>query len=324
MTTLTLDSQSYAVKDGDSVLTTLLSNNINIPYACQQGICQSCMIRSPKQTPPADSQIGLSDTQQARNCFLACQCHPTEDMTLEIDASSQDFVPVTVKSIQALSDDVIELILSHPEDFDFRAGQFINLKRHDGLARSYSIANCKNSDNTLELHIRQLPNGQFSEWAHKSLKAGDPIEMQGPFGDCFYVQNDPAQPLLLIGTGTGLAPLAGVLFDALAQGHTGPINLFHGSREPNGLYWIEKLRALEESVPNFHYHPCLSSDTKHPDFQSGRVHEEALRAFPDLKTFRIFLCGHPSMVKETQRQAYLSGAALHNIFADAFTVGEVS
>ena len=247
MTKLTVGNQSYPVKDGDSVLTTLLSNDINIPYACQQGIYQSCLMRSPKQAPPSDAQIGLSDTQQARHCFLACQCHPTEDMTLEIEASGQDFVPVTVKSIQALSDDVIELVLRHPEDFDYRAGQFINLKRPDGLARSYSIANCKNSDHTLELHIRQLPHGQFSGWAHQALKAGDAIEMQGPFGDCFYVQDDPTQPLLLIGTGTGRAPLAGVLFDALAQGHTGPINLFHGSSEPNGLYWIEKLGELADN-----------------------------------------------------------------------------
>ncbi|ORU92432.1 MAG: hypothetical protein A6F70_02625 [Cycloclasticus sp. symbiont of Bathymodiolus heckerae] len=322
MPKLTLNSKTYTQHEGDSVLTTLLANHVDIPYACQQGLCQSCLIRSPNQTPPPESQKWLQETQRARNFLLACQCHPTEDMELELDPNEQPFLTVSIVSTKPLSDDIIELIIKHPDNFDFHPGQFINLRRHDGLVRSYSIANCKKTDNTLELHIRKLSDGKFSEWAHQSLNTGDTIEMQGPFGDCFYIQSDPEQPLLLIGTGTGLAPLAGILYDALAQGHTGPIHLYHGSRDQAGLYWVEELSKLANTTHNFNYLPCLSGEEASSPFQSGRAHDEALSDFPDLKNHQIYLCGHPNMVKEAQRKAYLAGAPLHRILADAFTASD--
>jgi len=320
MPKLTLNSTTYTNQAGDTVLDTLLANQVEIPYACQQGSCQSCLIRSPEQAPPEESQKGLKETQRARNFFLACQCHPSEDMALELDSNEQPFVAVNVISITSLNEETIELIIQHPSDFIFHPGQFINLRRQDGIIRSYSIANCKNTDNTLELHVRKLPDGDFSTWASDVLKAGDTIEMQGPFGDCFYIQDDPEQPLLLIGTGTGLAPLAGILQDALAKGHTGPIHLYHGSRDLSGLYRIDELRTLASETSNFHYTPCLSGTSEHGEFKFGRANTEALKDFPELKNHRIYLCGHPSMVKSAQREAYLSGAALHQIFADAFTV----
>jgi len=320
MPKLTLNSTTYDNNKDETVLDTLLSNKVDIPYACKQGLCHCCLIRSPNQTPPTGAQKGLTETQCARNFFLACQCHPEEDMQLELDPDEQPFLAVKVISIKPLSSDVIELIIDHPDDFTYHPGQFVNLKNNDGIIRSYSIANCSNGRNTLELHIRKLPNGQFSQWAFNELKAGDSIEMQGPFGDCFYTPNDLEQPLLLIGTGTGLAPLAGILSDALSKGHTGPINLYHGSRELNGLYWVNELTELAEKTSNFHYSPCLSAEHCDPKFQAGRAHEEALKSFPDLKNYRLYLCGHPDMVKDTQRKAYLAGASLQHIYADAFTV----
>lgn len=321
MPTLTLNNKTYTNNAGDSVLKTLLDNNVDIPYACQQGICQTCVIRSPEQTPPAASQKGLKDTQRECNYFLACQCQPEEDMVLELDPSSQPFQLVEVASIKPLSADIIECIIKHPSDFDFKPGQFINLRKTDGVVRSYSIANCKTTDNTLELHIRKLPNGDFSTWAFETLNAGDQIELQGPFGDCFYTQDDPTQSLLLIGTGTGLAPLIGIVQDALNAGHTGDIHLYHGSRDLSGLYRVEELTSLAKQTDNFYYSPCVSGEVVEDTlFKTGRAHTEALKNFPTLNNHRIYLCGHPAMVKQTQREAFMAGADLHNIFADAFTV----
>jgi len=320
MPKLTLNSTTYGNNKDETVLDTLLSNKVDIPYACKQGLCQSCLIRSPNQAPPTGAQKGLKATQVARNFFLACQCHPSEDMELELDTNESPFVTVNVIKNQKLSQDIIELVISHPDNFHYQPGQFINLRRADGLVRSYSIANCKRSNNSLELHIQKLPNGKFSEWAHLSLKPGDTIDMQGPFGDCFYTQEKKEQPLLLIGTGTGLAPLAGILESALTQGHTGPIHLYHGSRDANGLYLVDKLTELAKKTDNFHYTPCVSGENTLPDFQTARANDKALSDLPDLKGYKIYLCGHPDMVKDSQRKAYLAGASLQQIFADAFTV----
>ena len=140
--------------------------------------------------------------------------------------------------------------------FDYRAGQYLTLLRGDGLARSYSLASLPGEE-ALELHVRLLPGGEMSGWLGTQARPGEAVRIQGPVGECFYVPGQPEQPLLLAGTGTGLAPLYGVVRDALAEGHTGPIWLFHGARERRGLYLVEALRELASRHPNLHYRPSV-------------------------------------------------------------------
>ncbi|MEY8193240.1 MAG: 2Fe-2S iron-sulfur cluster-binding protein [Cycloclasticus sp.] len=320
MPKLTLNNQTYLCHAGATVLDTLLTNKVDIAYGCKQGDCQSCLIRSLNQTPPIDAQKGLKETQQAQNYFLACQCKPTEDMELALVTEEARFIESTVVSLKPLNPETIELVLEYKDELTFKPGQFINLKRDDGLVRSYSIANLPSAEKRLEFHIRKLPNGGFSEWAHDHLNSGDVVSLQEPAGDCFYISGKPDQPLLLVGTGTGLAPLAGIVRDALKQGHTGPIHLFHGSRDIAGLYWVDEMKALAENHANVSYHPCLSGSDTPLEYTAGRVHVEALKAHPKLQGWRVFLCGHPDMVKDTQKKAYLAGASLKEIYADAFTV----
>lgn len=320
MPKLTLNGKSYQCENNDTVLDTLLANKVDIAYGCKQGVCQSCLIRSPNQMPPSEAQEGLKETQRAQNYFLACMCRPAEDIALEQLGQEKSFIDSTVVSLKALNPETLELVVKYEGELTFKPGQFINLRREDGLTRSYSIANLPSAEKRLEFHIRKLPNGGFSEWVHDHLNVGDRISLQDPTGDCFYISGKPEQPLLLIGTGSGLAPLAGILHDALEQGHTGPIHLFHGSRNSEGLYWVEKMKKLEEQKDNFYYKPCLSGADVPPEYIAGRAHQEALRALPKLDGWRIFLCGHPEMIKETQKKAYLAGASLKEIYADAFTI----
>lgn len=320
MPKLTLNNKSYQCESDETVLDALLSNNVDIAYGCKQGGCQCCLIRSPNQVPPSEAQKGLKETQQAQNYFLSCMCKPTENMDLvEVGAEGQ-FCDATVASLKPLNPDTIELVLEYKDELTFKPGQFINLKREDGLVRSYSIANLPSPEKKLELHIRKLPNGAFSEWVHDHLEEGHTVSLQEPNGDCFYISGKPEQPLILIGTGTGLAPLAGILHDALEQGHTGPIHLFHGSRDVDGLYWVDKMKELENRKENFTYTPCLSGDNIPEGYSAGRAHQVALEAYSKLGGYRIFLCGHPDMIKETQKKAFLAGASLKDIYADAFTV----
>jgi len=320
MPKLTLNNQTYHCDSDETILDALLANKVDISYGCKQGACQSCLICSPNQIPPTEAQKGLKETQQAQNYFLACMCKPTEDMEIVLPSEEARFIESTVVSLKLLNPETIELILEYKDELTFKPGQFINLKRDDGLVRSYSIANLPSAEKHLEFHIRKLPNGGFSEWAHDHLNSGDMVSLQEPAGDCFYISGRPEQSLLLIGTGTGLAPLAGIVRDALKQGHTGDIHLFHGSRDIDGLYWVDEMKTLAEKNDNFNYHPCLSGSDTSSEYKAGRAHMEALKAHPKLQGWRVFLCGHPGMVKEAQKKAYLAGASLKDIYADAFTV----
>lgn len=323
--TIKLNDREIACQEDDSVLDALLRDNIDIPNNCRRGVCQSCMIRSLDNAPPAASQKGLSDVLQHQNYFLACLCYPEQDMTISLNTPKGFFTETTVIDKKLLNSDMLLLTLKCSTPLDYYAGQFVNLKRHDGLQRSYSIANnhLLNAD-SLTFHIRKLKDGLFSEWAYQELAVGDTLDISGPQGLCYYLPNQLDQNLMLIGTGSGLAPLLGIISEALHQGHRGDIHLFHGSREIEGLYLIEEMQQLTQQYQNFYYTPCLSSETLANGYAKGRAHDVAMSTIPRLKDWRIYLCGHPDMVHQAKRQAFLKGAAIQNIYADAFHVGTAS
>ena len=315
---LTIDQNSYICKPDETVLDALLRENINLSFACKKGTCQSCMVRSPDVAPPQAAQSGLKNTLIKQNYFLACQCYPEQDMRIKLPDQSEFYRMGTVVVNHLLNRNTILLIIAFEDAFEFNAGQFVNLQRRDGLTRSYSIANIPELSNTLEFHIRRLPGGMFSAWLHDEVNVGDSIAVSEPRGHCFYLPERREQGLLLVGTGTGLAPLAGILTDALANGHTGPIHLFHGSRELEDLYRIDEMRQLAGQHPNFHYTPCLSCGQVPDGFAPGRVNDIVFSHISDLKSWRVFLCGHPDMVNQMKKQAFLKGAAIADIYADAF------
>jgi len=239
-------------------------------------------------------------------------------MTIRLSDQSAFYRDGIVTKNQMLNHNTMLLEIKFADAFEFYPGQFVNLQRRDGLTRSYSIANIPQQSNTLAFHIRRLPEGRFSEWLHDELDIGDTIAVSEPRGHCFYLPQRSEQGLLLIGTGTGLAPLEGILLDALQHQHTGVIHLFHGVREVNDLYRSDFLQALAAKHENFFYTPCLSGKFVPVGFAKGYAHDVALATLSDLKNWRVFLCGHPDMVNQMKRQAFLKGAAMCDIYADAF------
>jgi len=306
---LTIEDHAYACQPDETVLETLLREEINIPYACKKGTCHSCMVRSLDALPPEAAQAGLKNTLKKQNYFLACLCRPEQDMIIKLPDQSEFYTEGKVVANEMLNRNTLLLIIAFKDAFEFNAGQYVNLQRPDGLTRSYSIANTPKESNTVEFHIRRLPNGRFSEWLHDEIKVGDSIAVSEPRGHCFYLPERRDQGILLVGTGTGLAPLAG---------HSGPIYLFHGSREVEDLYRIDEMRQLSKEHENFHYIPCISGHHVPEEFSCGRVNEVALASLNDLKGWRVFLCGHPEMVNQMKKMTFLKGAASADIYADAF------
>ncbi len=318
MTTLTVAGKNYTCENNETVLEALLRANVAISYVCKMGSCQTCLVRSIHGTPPATAQSGLKATLKKQHYFLACRCYPTEDMTLKLSEQAEFYRDGVVVKHTLLNHNTLLLGIRFNDAFEFYAGQFVNLQRKDGLTRSYSIATIPQAHNIVEFHIRCLPHGRFSAWLRDELTLGDTIAVSEPRGHCFYVPERAEQNLLLIGTGTGLAPLEGILLDALAHQHTGNIYLFHGGREVNDLYHSSQLQTLAAQHDNFFYTPCLSGAQVPEGIAQGRAHEVALARFTDLSNWRVFLCGHPDMVNQMKRQAFMKGASMNDIYADAF------
>ncbi|MFU8787438.1 MAG: 2Fe-2S iron-sulfur cluster-binding protein [Methylobacter sp.] len=320
MQSITIGESTFSCQQDETVLETLLRENVKIPNGCRQGLCQACMMRSLDTPPPVSAQTGLKDTLQKQNYFLACICHPEQAMTVALPNQQSAAIEAVIIEKQTLTPDIMRLVLECQTPFTFFAGQFVNLKRLDGLTRSYSIANIPHPKNILEFHIRRLPNGQFSGWVHDGAALGERVILSEAQGACHYLPGRAEQPLMLVGTGSGLAPLYGILADALAQGHTGPIHVFHGSRDLNGLYFIDEMREISAKFANVHYTPCLSGADADSGHARGRAHDIALSSTESLSGWRVFLCGHPDMVNQTKRMAFMKGASMNDIYADAFHV----
>ncbi|MGR8929922.1 MAG: 2Fe-2S iron-sulfur cluster-binding protein [Gammaproteobacteria bacterium] len=317
---ITVSARQIDCQPGESLLDAFVREKIDIPYACREGACQSCMVQSLGGSPPPEAQKGLKDVLQHQNYFLACLCIPHEDMTIAIGPSPASFTEATVIGKELLNQETLLLTIELAEAMDYYAGQFVNLKRNDGLIRSYSIANSRVHAHKLTFHIRRLTGGHFSEWAHQELAIGDRIAVSDPQGLCYYLPNNLEQNMLLIGTGSGLAPLAGIIEEALHHGHRGEIYLYHGSREIDGLYWIDEMRELEAQYANFHYSACVSRGEAPEGIAQGRANAVALSELSSLRDWRVFLCGHPDMVHQAKRDAFLKGASFQNIYSDAFHV----
>ena len=320
MTKLTLEKESFICLPDESVLDTLIRAEVDISYACKQGTCHSCLTRCLNQAPPEAAQKGLKATQKQQNYFLACLCHPEQDMQIKLPDQSDIFSQGKVVVNEMLNHNTLLLKIECQDIQEYFAGQFVNLQRDDGLIRSYSIANVPQQDGILEFHIRRLPNGQFSEWLHDEIRIGDNIAVSEPQGHCFYIPERADEGLLLVGTGTGLAPLAGILEDALKQGHTGPVKLFHGSSAVEDLYRIDELREFAQKYDNFSYYPCVSGEPVPEGYIAGRADKAALLHMDDWKGCRVFLCGHPDMVSSMKKEAFMKGVAMGDIFTDAFVV----
>ena len=316
------EGRSYALEDGESVLDCLLRHGQSVSSLCRSGACQSCLLKATDGALPATAQLGLKEAWKKQGFFLACVCRPQERLSVERCNVAATHSAKVVR-VKQLAPNVVGVWLSRPADFEFQAGQFVQLSRpSDALMRPYSIASLP-SDDELELHVAQMPNGQMSGWLTDAV--GQSVHVRGPFGECFYQEGEPDRPLVLAGTGTGLSPLAGVLRAAARHGHRGEISLFHGSPQTSGIYLRSELDALIEVLPSLRLFGSVLSGSVHELGAQGRWHVEqapldqlVLSRYPRLDAHRLFLCGQPTTVQSLRKRAYLAGASLARIHCDAF------
>lgn len=320
---LRVGAAEYVCEPGESVLQALLRQGVAVPYSCKKGVCLACLMRCTGGDPGEAATAGLKDTLRAQGYFLACQSRPEGSLDLAPAEDAGLFIPALVEAVKEVNAGVRQLFLKPLAPFDYRPGQFINLRGNGGIVRSYSLASHPLEQDALELHVRRYKNGAMSGWIFESLRDGARVEIQGPNGSCFYLPRDKAQPLLLIGTGTGLAPLVGIVRDALHHGHTGPIRLYHGSRTADGLYLEDALAAMTARAPDFTYTGCVSGDAGNGGLRAGRADDLAFADLPALTGWRVFICGNPAMVASAKKRAYLAGANLQDIHADPFELREL-
>jgi len=327
MPKLTFNNTEFDLEKYETVLECLLRNHQYIPYACKAGMCQACLVRAVDCEATEESKKWIKSSLQERGYTLACQWVPEEDVQVALPSVTEFSVPLGIREITPLNKRTLKLVLDVRDKslmFHYTPGQYVTLVNPKGIARSYSVANNYELDQHLEFHISETKQGLFSGWLFHDAKEGDELHMRGPSGDCFYSNSSGEEfPIILAGTGTGLAPLYAILNDALKQGHQGDISLYHGGRTSDHLYRVKELQALQEKHPRFHYFPCArepGGDTGISGIQAGSV-KEILDEKLDLGTLsktRVYLCGAPDFVHGMRKKIFLKGASSGNIFCDPF------
>ncbi|MAZ88036.1 MAG: hypothetical protein CL693_10345 [Cellvibrionaceae bacterium] len=313
-------STRVELREGQSLLEGLLSAGQKIPNSCRAGLCHACLMRATSDSViPSAAQLGLSKLQCQQHMLLACQCFPQQALSVSLPEHDDDWLG-TVSGLRKYNDQVLELSLK--VDGHWQAGQHVLLWRDEVHARPYSIASRCDADKQIVLHIKRHRQGLVSDWCHDQLAIGDTVGLSKPEGHCCYPRDDGSAELILVATGTGLAPLYGVLLEAFAQGHEGNISLYIGETNVKSFYLIEELLELADSHSNLSVHLVLSESgvavpSKWP-LLVGELASLVVEKHPRLRGVKVFLCGNPRMVEELTKRCFFAGARRGDILSDAF------
>jgi CDP-4-dehydro-6-deoxyglucose reductase len=319
----------FDVQAEESVLTAALRQHIVLPYGCRNGACGSCKgkIVAGEVDYGVYQKKALTDGERAQGKALLCQARPLTDLVIEARTigAAKDIqvktLPCRVQKMERLADDVMVLHLKLPanERLQFLAGQYIEFLLRDGSRRSFSMGNAPQDDELIELHVRHVAGGQFTDHVFGKMKERDILRFEGPLGT-FFLREDSAKPIVFVASGTGFAPIKSIIQHALRKGVTRPMTLYWGGRRPKDLY----MNALAETWagPGFRYVPVVS-DALPADHWTGRtgfVHRAVMEDFPDLSGHQVYACGVPVMVDAAKRD-FTQQCKLpeDEFFADSFT-----
>lgn len=323
--------RTYTVNSTEMLLAAGIAQGINLPYGCKDGACGSCKCKklSGSVTHGAHQSKALSDEEEAQGFVLTCCASATSDVVLESRQVTAEGalpikkMPTRVTLMERKSPDVIRLLLQMPanEAFTYHAGQYIEFLLRDGLRRSYSMANAPHLiAQGLELHIRHMPGGKFTDQVFGSMKERDILRIEGPYGS-FYLREQENKPIVLLASGTGFAPIKALIEEMQFKGITRPTTLYWGGRRPLDLYMDDWVKAKLTEMPNLRYVPVVS-DALPEDGWAGRtgfVHQAVLQDVPDLSGHQVYACGAPIVVGSAQRDYVRAGLPMDEFYADAFT-----
>jgi CDP-4-dehydro-6-deoxyglucose reductase len=324
-------AHQYNCKDEETILQAALNNGIGLPYGCRNGACGSCKgkLVSGNIDYGNYSHTALSEEEKSRGMALFCCAKPLSDVTIEVRevGAIKDLqvkiLPSRVQSIERPADDVVVISLKLPanERLQFLAGQYIEFLLKDGKRRSYSMANAPHDDQFVQLHIRHMPGGHFTDHVFGKMKERDILRFEGPLGS-FFLREESSKPIIFVASGTGFAPIKAVIEHAIYREMKRPMTLYWGGRRPKDIYMMDLCRRWAETVPGFTFVPVVS-DALPEDNWTGRigfVHRAAAEDFPDMSGHQVYSCGAPIVV-DSARRDFVSQCALpeDEFYADSFT-----
>ncbi len=322
--TIAGSGESFRVGADESVLAAALSQNLNLAHDCKSGTCGTCRVRLVEGAISyREEPMGLLPEEAEAGYALACQARCETDLVIEAEvqpalATAPGRQRAVVRGIRRFSADVTHLTLEVPDldGFSYLPGQHVSILMEDGRPRSFSMASAPDG-NRFDLHIRRIPGGLFTDGRLPGLSEGEGLDVELPLGS-FFLRKADFRPLLMVATGTGLAPIKSILESLMDDPDCPPSLLYWGTREPSGLYLHDDIAAWRARLPEFEYRPVLSRPGPGWEGRQGYVQDAVLSDIEDLSEYAIYLCGSPAMVAAAKGRFIDAGASINHIYADSF------
>lgn len=328
--TIQPSGHTYTVQADETVLSAAIEAGFNLPYGCRNGACGACkgQVLEGSVDHGAYQDHALSAQEMAEGKTLFCCAKPQTDLVIEcrevgLQAGIQPKVlPCRVEKKVQLAPDVIAMYLKLPanERLQFLPGQYVEFLMKDGARRAFSLANAPYDDQMLELHLRLIPGGKFTEYVFNEMPEKAILRFEGPFGT-FTLREESDKPIIFVAGGTGFAPIKGIIEHALHHHCKREMVLYWGALAKQDLYLPELPQQWADEHPNIRFVPVLS-DPAPQDAWTGRtgfVHQAVLADYPDLSAYQVYCCGAPAMVEVAHADFTARGLPQDEFFSDAFT-----
>lgn len=326
--TIQPSGHQFSVEPGQTVLEAALDAGFALPYGCRNGACGACKGKVlAGRVDHGEAQEGtLTAEDRKQGLALFCCARPLEGLTIEVrEVTAVKDIPVKtlpcrVERLERLCHDVMGIWLKLPssERLQFLPGQYIDFLLKDGKRRSFSLANAPEEDALLELHVRHVPGGFFTDHIFNVMKVKDIMRIQGPLGSFFLRESD--KPAIFVAGGTGFAPIKSVLSHALHHQVDRQMVLYWGARTLRDLYLPELPSRWQQEHDNFSFIPVIQAPLpeEHWTGRTGHVHEAVLDDFADLSGYQVYVCGAPVMVAAARRDFIARGLPAEEFYSDAF------
>jgi NAD(P)H-flavin reductase/ferredoxin len=325
--------RSFECDEDETVLEAALRQGLFLRYGCRAGGCSSC--RAQVLSGEADirgSSFALTDSDRNRGWVLACCTSPLEDLVLDVstmDLTEDEFLAgdttgrwtSVLEEVTSPTRDMraVTLRLVDPPEMTFSAGQFVNVEvPGTSEVRSFSMMNPPSQGGVVQLLVKLLPGGLFSEYLERGARIGDRVALQGPLG-LFKVRLSH-RPMVMIAGGSGLAPILSMIADQGERLMQRPVTLLYGARSQQDLCYADRITSLGERLPGFRLVPVLSDEPAGSDWRGARgfVHELLASTAPDLRDHDAYLCGPPAMIAGAIPVLVKAGVRERNVYFDAF------